>query len=224
MDALIATRGLGRRFELGDREVDALRDVSFEIHPGEFVAVTGPSGSGKSTLLHILGALERPTSGSYRFDGCEIAELDDRALAQVRSRHIGFVFQAFHLLPELDVLENVALPFLYARQREARAHARAAEALASVGMSHRASHPPSRLSGGEMQRVAIARALVMQPRLILADEPTGNLDSGTGTGILRLLEELNARGITLVMVTHDESIASRASHRVRMKDGRVAIH
>lgn len=221
MPGLIEVQGVGKTFEIGGRSLSVLRDVSLDVGRGDFLAVTGPSGSGKSTLLHILGTLEQPTTGSYRFDGNEVAQLDDDARAHVRSTRIGFVFQSFHLLPQLDILENVAMPFLYAPRGESDAHDRSARALAQVGLSHRLRHRPAELSGGEMQRAAIARALVMEPELILADEPTGNLDSATGREILRLLESLNGGGTTLVMVTHDEQIASRAPLRARMKDGCV---
>ena len=220
---IVETRSLAKSFALGGREVPVLHGIDFGIERGEFVAVTGASGSGKSTLLHILGGLDRPSAGSYRFDGRDMSALDDDERSRLRASHIGFVFQAFHLLPQLSVLENVALPFRYAPAgaRDARdARDRAAAALAGVGLSHRLAHRPAELSGGEMQRAAIARAIVGEPELVLADEPTGNLDSATGTQILDVLCALNEAGTTLVLVTHDADVAARAGRRLHLKDGR----
>ena len=219
MPLLIEVAGLGKTYEIGGRALNVLRDVNLEVGCGEFLAVTGPSGSGKTTLLHILGGLESPTAGSYHLAGRELPKLDDDTRSRARATLIGFVFQSFHLLPQLNILENVALPFLYAPEEEPDAYERSAQALAQVGLAHRLTHRPPELSGGEMQRAAIARALVMRPQLILADEPTGNLDSETGRGILDLLVQLNNDGATIVMVTHDESVASRAPRRARMQDG-----
>ncbi len=209
----------------GGRGVDAavvraLRGVTFRVDPGEFVAIVGPSGSGKSTLLHLLGALDRPTSGQLRFSGRDVAELDDTDLAALRNREIGFVFQQFQLLARTSALANVGLPLVYRSSGRAERRERAAAALAAVGLSHRLGHRPSQLSGGEQQRVAIARALVTQPRLLLADEPTGNLDSQTGADIMRLLRGLNVdAGVALVVITHDPEVAALAPRQIRIRDG-----
>jgi len=219
--AFIEAEGLCKDYLIAQRRVPVLLDVDLVVERGEFLAITGPSGSGKTTLLHILGGLERPSAGRYRLAGSEFPEADDDDLSLARCTKIGFVFQSFHLIAQLDILENVAMPFLYASRFEGDAYERSARALARVGLSHRLDHRPAALSGGEMQRVAIARAIVMGPSLILADEPTGNLDSATGAGILALLEDLNRDGTTLVMVTHDESIAARASRRACVRDGRL---
>ena len=219
--AFIEVEGLSKDFLVAKRRVPVLLGIDLVVERGEFLAITGPSGSGKTTLLHILGGLERPSAGSYRLAGSEFAAANDDDLSLARCTKIGFVFQSFHLIAQLDILENVAMPFLYASRFEGGAYERSERALARVGLSHRLTHRPAALSGGEMQRVAIARAIVMGPSLILADEPTGNLDSATGAGILALLEELNRDGTTLIMVTHDESIAARASRRACVRDGRL---
>jgi len=198
-----------------------LAGVDFTARRGEFVAITGRSGSGKSTLLHILGGLDRPSAGSYRFAGREMAALDDDERSRIRNARIGFVFQSFHLLAQLTVAENVALPFSYAAQPPRDALARAASALERVGLSHRATHRPAELSGGEMQRAAIARAIVAEPDLLLADEPTGNLDAATGAQVLDALEALHARGTAIVLVTHDAEVAARAERRCRLSEGRL---
>jgi putative ABC transport system ATP-binding protein len=201
--------------------VAALRGVSFSVQRGELVAIVGPSGSGKSTLLHIMGTLERPSDGVVRISGVDAAQLDDRALSRLRARQIGFVFQQFFLAEHAAVRENVADGLLYAGIPAAERYARADEALERVGLSARASFKPTKLSGGERQRVAIARAVVGRPAIVLADEPTGNLDSTTGAAIMELIGELNGAGATIVMITHDAALADRLPRQVRMLDGRV---
>jgi putative ABC transport system ATP-binding protein len=203
--------------EIAVRAVDA---ISFRIERGESVAIMGPSGCGKSSLLHILGCLDRPTGGRYVLEGRNVMELDEDELAALRNRHIGFVFQSFNLLPRMDALENVELPLLYAGVKKSRE--RAMEALERVGLVDRAHHMPNELSGGQKQRVAIARALVTKPSILLGDEPTGALDTKTGTDVLALLDELNKEGTTLILVTHDPGVARRMSRTLRMVDGKVA--
>jgi putative ABC transport system ATP-binding protein len=219
---VIALEGVHKHYAAGGQDVHALRGVDLEIGQGEFVAVMGPSGSGKTTLLEILGCLSRPSAGSYRFRGDALDALGEPELARLRGRTIGFIFQAFNLLPRLTLAENVELPLLYQRVARAERRARAREALARVGLAHRASHRPAHVSGGERQRAAIARALVTRPSLLLGDEPTGNLDSETGGEILDLLGQIHADGGTVVVVTHDASIAERAARRLRIRDGRIA--
>ena len=218
---MIELSGVSRTWEVGGRPVHALRDVTLSIGAGEYVSVMGPSGSGKSTLLSLLGGLDRPTTGSYRFEGREVASLPDDDLSRLRRERIGFVFQSFHLVPRMTALENVALPLLLAGLAPKERAARASEALASVGLSPRLDHRPDQLSGGEKQRACLARAVVTRPGLLLADEPTGNLDSASGAEIVALLERLHASGITLLVVTHDAGIGGRARRRVRLADGRV---
>ena len=201
--------------------VAALRGVSFSVQRGELVAVVGPSGSGKSTLLHVMGTLERPSSGVVRIDGVDAAQLDDRVLSQLRARQIGFVFQQFFLAEHATVRENVADGLLYAGAPAAERYERADEALERVGLSHRTTFKPTKLSGGERQRVAIARALVGRPAIVLADEPTGNLDMTTGASIMELLRELNAAGATIIMITHDGGLAEQLPRQIRIVDGRV---
>jgi putative ABC transport system ATP-binding protein len=201
--------------------VPALRGVSFSVQRGELVAIVGPSGSGKSTLLHVMGTLERPTSGVIRIDGVDAAQLDDSTLSQMRARQIGFVFQQFFLAEHATVRENVADGLLYAGAPVAERYRRADEALERVGLAHRATFKPTKLSGGERQRVAIARALVGRPAIVLADEPTGNLDSATGASIMELIRELNADGATIVMITHDGGLADRLPRQIRVLDGQV---
>jgi putative ABC transport system ATP-binding protein len=212
---------VGKAYPRGATSVHALSGVTLEVAAGELLAVMGASGSGKSTLLAILGCLDRPTSGEYRLGGERVTDLDDRALSRLRNRTIGFVFQSFHLIPELTVLENVETPLLYGDVPPSEWRSRASRSLERVSLAHRADHRPSELSGGEAQRAAIARALVTEPRLLLADEPTGNLDSATGEEIAALITSLPQEGRTVVLVTHNEALASRARRLVRLKDGRV---
>ncbi len=222
MQALIELEDVHRSYAMGQGEVRALRGVSLRVERGEYVAVMGPSGSGKSTLLQVIGCLDRPTRGRYVLDGTPVADLDDEGLSLLRSRKIGFVFQAFHLIPQLDVAENVELPLIYQGVEPASRAKRGAEVLARVGLSERSRHRPRELSGGECQRVAIARALVADPDLLLADEPTGNLDSGTGEEIMDLIDGLNEKGVSVLLVTHDLAKARRARRVVLMRDGAIA--
>jgi putative ABC transport system ATP-binding protein len=208
-------------FPRGGADVVALRDVSLEVRHGESLAIMGPSGSGKSTLLAILGCLDRPTQGAYLLEGVELSRLDDASLSRIRNRSIGFVFQSFHLIPQLSVLENVEAPLLYGAAPPEAWRDRALECLRRVGLLHRADHRPSELSGGEAQRAAVARALVAQPSILLADEPTGNLDSATGEQIADLLDELHGEGRTVVTVTHNEALARRSQRTIRLRDGRL---
>jgi putative ABC transport system ATP-binding protein len=217
---IIETEGLTRTYQLGSAEVRALRGVDLTVALGEFVALMGPSGGGKSTLMHLLGCLDTPTAGVYRLEGRDVGRLSPDERARLRNRRIGFVFQTFNLLPRLSALDNVALPLLYQGRVQAVKH-RAAAALEQVGLTDRAGHCPTELSGGERQRVATARALVAGPALLLADEPTGNLDSETGGEIMRLLCALHASGLTLLLVTHDSGVAAHAGRIVRMKDGQI---
>jgi putative ABC transport system ATP-binding protein len=219
MKPLVELRDVRKVYARGTREVVALHDLDVTIGDGESVAVTGPSGSGKSTLLSIVGCLDRPSRGECLLEGRPVADLDDVALSRVRNRTIGFVFQSFHLIPQLTVAENVETPLLYGDVPPAGWRTRALSSLERVGLVHRADHRPTELSGGEAQRAAIARALVTEPRLILADEPTGNLDSATGEEIARLLEDLNRDGRTVVLVTHNDALAQRAHRVIRLRDG-----
>jgi putative ABC transport system ATP-binding protein len=212
---------VSRDFEVGDTTVHALADVTEHIARGEHVAIMGPSGSGKSTLLNVIGCLDRPTSGTYVLDGREVGRLDDAELTHVRRHLVGFVFQSFHLVSRLTAAENVELPMVFAAVPRAERRERVAAGLAAVGLAARAAHRPEQLSGGERQRVAIARAMVMRPRVLLADEPTGNLDTASGGQILDLLERLHAEGLTLVVVTHASSVARRAGRVLLMVDGRI---
>ncbi|HEV8400922.1 MAG TPA: ABC transporter ATP-binding protein [Gemmatimonadales bacterium] len=219
---LIQGRSLAKTYRLGQVDVAALRGVDVDVRPGEFVAITGPSGSGKSTLMHILGCLDTPTSGTYRLDGEDVSGLTGKRLAQVRNRKVGFVFQTFNLMPRLSVEENVALPLKY-RGGIARGErrARALRLLERLGLAERVGHRPDELSGGERQRVAIARALVGEPAILMADEPTGNLDSASGAEVMRTFAELHGAGHTIVLVTHDPNVAARAQRVIQMSDGRV---
>ncbi len=212
---------VGRDFAVGDTVVHALADVTEHIRRGEHVALMGPSGSGKSTLLNVIGCLDRPTAGRYLLDGQEVSGLDEAALTHVRRHLIGFVFQSFHLVPRLTAAGNVELPMVFAGVPRPERAERVAAGLAAVGLAARADHRPDQLSGGERQRVAIARAMVMRPRVLLADEPTGNLDAASGRAALELLDRLHAEGLTLVVVTHDPNVARRAQRTVVMVDGRI---
>jgi putative ABC transport system ATP-binding protein len=209
-----------RSYQLDGVAVEALRGVTLRIDPGEYVAIVGPSGSGKSTLMHLLGCLDRPTSGTLRIGGVDVAEMSEVDLAALRNAAIGFVFQSFQLLARTTALENVALPLVYRGVRRAQRQAQAGDALEAVGLAHRLGHRPGQLSGGEQQRVAIARALVGEPAFLLADEPTGNLDTRSGADVLEILGRLNSeRGVAVVVVTHDRDVASLARRRVTMRDG-----
>ena len=218
---MISLENITKVYSMGSVEVRALDDVSFDISDGDYVSIMGPSGSGKSTLMHIVGCLDRPSSGRYSLQGEDVSKLDDTELAHVRNKRIGFVFQQFNLLPRETVLGNVEIPLMYAGVGGRERRRIATEALARVGLSDRMHHRPAEISGGQKQRVAIARALVNSPSLILADEPTGNLDSRTGSEILAILDKLNAEGCTIMLVTHDRSVAERAGRIVHLRDGSV---
>lgn len=220
-DLLIQLSEVTKAFPMGESAVNALAGVNIAISSGEYVGVMGPSGSGKTTLMDILGCLSRPSAGSYQFEGREVEELDDLELAEVRGARIGFIFQTFNLLPRLTALENVELPMLYRGVTRTERRFRASELLERMGLEHRAAHRPAELSGGQRQRVAIARALANRPALILADEPTGNLDTATGKLILDLIDELHRDGQTIVLVTHDQQVAERVERVVRLRDGIV---
>jgi len=220
--AVIEMTDVHRVYQMGDQQVRALDGLTVEVRSGEFVAIMGASGSGKSTLLNLLGCLDRPTSGDYHLRGQPVGRLDDDALAAIRNREIGFVFQTFNLLARLTATQNVELPLVYARTPPVERRARAVRLLDLVGLADRADHRPNQLSGGQRQRVAIARALVQDPAMLLADEPTGNLDSESSGEIMALFDTLHRRGHTIVMVTHDADIAARAERVVRMRDGRIA--
>ena len=218
---MIELNGVWKTYQVGDQQLHALKDVTLEVEDGGYLAVMGPSGSGKSTLLSILGCLDRPTRGSYRLDGDEVGSLDEPELSEIRRWKLGFVFQSFHLVPRLEAAENVALPMVLAGIPQNERSERVAKALDAVGLAERARHRPAELSGGECQRVAIARSMVMRPRLLLADEPTGNLDSKSGSSVMELLEAMNADGLTLIVVTHDANIGRRANNVVVLRDGEI---
>jgi putative ABC transport system ATP-binding protein len=213
--------GICREYVVGAETVHALDHVDLAIERGEYVSIMGPSGSGKSTLLNVLGLLDRPTSGTYRLQGEDVSDLDDNALAAARQRHIGFIFQFFHLIPRLTALENVELPLVLTGAAPRVRRDRAAAILESVGLKARVDHRPDQLSGGERQRVAIGRAIVMQPSYLLADEPTGNLDTRSGNEIIEILEQLNRDGIALLIVTHDPAVGDRAHRHLKLRDGRI---
>jgi putative ABC transport system ATP-binding protein len=216
---IIETKDLRKTYTLGSSDIHALDSVSFIVEKGEMVAVLGPSGSGKSTLMNIIGCLDRPDAGTYHLAGEDVSSLNNNRLAAIRNRHIGFVFQTFNLLPRVSALENVELPLLYAGER--KAHGMAEHALTVVGLGDRMDHEPNQLSGGQRQRVAVARAIVTDPDLLLADEPTGNLDSKTGAEILELFHQLHLQGRTILIVTHDENVARHCQRRIYMKDGQI---
>lgn len=218
---MIALHHIEKRYQMGEETIYALADVSMTIHDGEYVAVTGPSGSGKSTLMNLIGCLDIADAGQYLLDGLRIEEYSERKLAALRSQKIGFIFQGFHLLPKLSALENVELPLVYQSVKAAERRQRATEALEKVGLAHRLHHKPTELSGGQQQRAAIARALVTRPSLILADEPTGNLDRKTGFEILSLFDDIHRAGNTIVLITHDPAVAARAQRTITMEDGKI---
>ena len=220
-EPVLSLRGIRRDFPMGNQWVRVLKGIDLDVQPGEYIALMGPSGSGKSTLMNLLGCLDTPTSGTYFLAGEDVSRMDDDALAEVRNKKIGFVFQTFNLLPRQTALQNVALPLVYAGWPKADRLARATEVLGMVGLGDRMDHQPNQLSGGQRQRVAIARALVNTPSMVLADEPTGNLDSATSVEIMRLFDEIHARGNTLVVVTHEEDIARHAKRIVRLRDGLI---
>jgi putative ABC transport system ATP-binding protein len=221
MSAMIKIEGLTKSYTIGEETVNALNGVDLEILKNQYVALMGPSGSGKSTLMNILGCLDRPTSGDYFLNGPNVSTLTDNELAEIRNKEIGFVFQTFNLLPKYTALENVALPLVYAGWTEERRLKRAKEVLEQVGLGNRMLHKPNELSGGQRQRVAVARALVNKPSIILADEPTGNLDTKTSHEIMRLFQDIHDLGNTVILVTHEEDIASHAHRIIRMRDGKI---
>ena len=218
---MIEIKNVNKTYKLGNEEILALDNISLKIEKGEYISIVGPSGSGKSTLMNIIGLLDIPDSGKYYIDGVEVSKLKDDSLALLRSKSIGFVFQNFNLLPKLTALDNVIVPLLYQGISNSEAKKLAKEALNKVGLSHRYRHLPSKLSGGQMQRVAIARAIVSDPKIILADEPTGAIDSKTGNEIMKLFEELNKNGETVIVITHDFNIAKRAKRSFTIKDGKI---
>ena len=220
-DSVLSLRGITKFFGEGDAQLQVLMGIDLEVRRGEFVAIMGPSGSGKSTLLNILGCLDRPTDGEYFLEGENVADLSDNRLSEIRNRRIGFVFQSFNLIPQLTVLENVEVPLHYGRGTNESDAQRCSGVLEAVGLDHRLTHRPPQLSGGERQRVAIARALVNDPVLVLADEPTGNLDSKTGAEVLDLLVKLHGQGRTIVMITHDAEVARLAQRKIHIHDGRI---
>ncbi len=220
-ESLVLLNGIARTFYLGDSEVHALRNVDLSITRGEYIAVMGPSGSGKSTLLNLIGLLDRPDAGTYHLEGRDVTTLSPDELAKVRSERIGFIFQSFHLVPRLTAAENIALPLILSGMAAGERAKRVKQALDEYGLAERAHHLPNQLSGGQRQRVAIARATILRPAVLLADEPTGNLDRTTGEEVVRLLEALNAQGMTLIVVTHDQALGARARRQLRMEDGGI---
>src|SRR5512140_2499225 len=220
--SLIRLNKISRRYQMGAETIHALREVNLEIERGEYVAIMGPSGSGKSTLMNLIGCLDTPTSGNYELNGVQVSQMDDNQLAEIRNKEIGFIFQTFNLLPRADALRNVELPLIYAGVPAEERRRIALDALTAVGLGDRIHHKPNELSGGQRQRVAVARALVNKPSILLADEPTGNLDTKTGVEILALFEELAAKGNTLIVVTHEEDVARHARRIVRIRDGLIA--
>lgn len=218
---IIRTQNLTRSYQMGEEEVHALSGISLEIEKGDYVAIMGPSGSGKSTLMNLLGCLDSPTSGEYWLNGQAVGSLSDDELAHVRNKEVGFVFQTFHLLPRYTALENVQLPLVYSSVSPEERHQRALQALKEVDLTDRMTHRPNELSGGQRQRVAVARALINRPSILLADEPTGNLDSNTGKDILALFDKLHKNGNTIILVTHDAEVAAHARRIIRLRDGRI---
>lgn len=222
MSAVIELKNVTKTYHLGDEVLNALDNVSFSVQAGEFIAITGPSGSGKSTLANIIGGLDRPSTGSVVVDGNDLSHVTDRQLSDYRNQHIGFIFQSFNLQGTQTALENVTLPLIFSRMKAKERKARAIECLKAVGLDDRLKHKPGQLSGGQRQRVAIARALAVKPSIIIADEPTGNLDSARGEEIMHLLKDLNKQGITLIIITHDMNIARQAGRTIQIKDGHLS--
>jgi putative ABC transport system ATP-binding protein len=221
IESLISLSGIGRTFMLGDSQVHALRNVNLTITAGEYIAVMGPSGSGKSTLLNMLGLLDQPNTGTYLLENRDVTTLSPDELASVRSQRIGFIFQSFHLIPRLTAAANIELPLMLAGVAPKQREDKVSQALKEYGLTDRGNHRPNELSGGQRQRVAIARATILRPAVLLADEPTGNLDRATGEEVVRLLEALNAQGMTLIVVTHDQALGARARRQIRMEDGAI---